>query len=181
MGNGTIEERVRKIAEHVATDHGLELVHVEVLGTRRRIVRIYIDKPGGVSHQDCSVVSEHVGTILDVEDFIPSSYVLEVSSPGLERGLYKREDYRRFAGHRARVRTHEAIQGQRNFRGQLLGFENDEVIMDDRTRGRVSIPFVSIARANLEIDLEEEFRRAEQLAAERAASERREESEESDE
>ncbi|MER3427963.1 MAG: ribosome maturation factor RimP [Pyrinomonas sp.] len=174
MSNGTIEERVRRIAEHVAMDHGLELVHVEVLGMRRRIVRIYIDKPGGVSHQDCAVVSEHVGVVLEVEDFIPSSYVLEVSSPGLERGLYKREDYRRFVGHRARLRTHEALQGQRNFRGRILGFENDEVILDDRTRGRVSIPFASIAKANLEIDLEEEFRRAEQLAAERAASERQE-------
>lgn len=167
MSNLTIEERVRAIAEHVVADYGLELVHVEVVGARRRLVRIFIDKPEGVTHEDCSVVSEHVGTILDVEDFIPSSYVLEVSSPGLERGLYKREDYVRFAGRAARVRTREAIEGQRNFRGRIVGVEGDAVTFNDRVRGQISIPFGLIVKANLEIDLAEEFKRAEELAAAR--------------
>ena len=87
MGEGSIEERVQAIADRVAIDHGLELVHAEVAGPENKpIVRIYIDKPNGVTHQDCSEVSLHVGTVLDVEDFIHASYVLEVSSPGLERG-----------------------------------------------------------------------------------------------
>ena len=161
MGAGSIEERVRAIAERVAIDHGLELVHAEVAGPENKpIVRIFIDKPAGVTHEDCSEVSFHIGTILDVEDFIHASYTLEVSSPGLERGLYKRTDYERFSGSNAKLRTRRAINGQRNFRGALLGIEGDEVLFEDRTNGRVRIPFDAIAKANLEVDMEQEFRKA---------------------
>ena len=165
MGAGSIEDRVQAIAERVAIDHGLELVHAEVAGPENKpIVRIFIDKPTGVTHQDCSEVSLHVGTILDVEDFIHSSYTLEVSSPGLERGLYKRQDYERFAGSLAKVRTRQPINGQRNFRGRLLGIDGDEVLFDDRTSGRVKVALDSIAKANLELDVEQEFRRAQRGA-----------------
>ena len=161
MGAGSIEERVQAIAERVAIDHGLELVHAEVAGPENKpIVRIFIDKPNGVTHEDCSEVSLHVGTILDVEDFIHASYVLEVSSPGLERGLYKRADYERFAGKLAKLRTRRPINGQRNFRGRLVGVDGDEVVFEDRTSGRVGVPLDAIAKANLELDVEEEFRRA---------------------
>lgn len=164
MGQGSIEERVRAIAERVALDHGLELVHAEVAGPEGKpIIRIYIDKPAGVTHEDCSQVSLHVGTVLDVEDFIHSAYTLEVSSPGLERGLYKRQDYERFAGHAAKVKSRVAVNGQRNFRGRILGLEGDEVIFEDKTSGRVSVPLDQIVKANLEIDVEEEFRRAKQF------------------
>jgi ribosome maturation factor RimP len=171
MDAASVEERVRAIAGRVARDHGLELVHVEVAGAGRTpVVRIFIDKPEGVTHEDCSEVSLHVGTILDVEDFIHSAYTLEVSSPGLERGLYKREDYERFAGHLARIKSREPVDGQRNFRGRILGVEGEQVIFEDRTNGRVLVPLASIAKANLEVDVEEEFRRAEErAAAERAA------------
>ena len=163
MGAGSIEERVQTIAERVAIDHGLELVHAEVAGPDNKpIVRIFIDKPAGVTHQDCSTVSLHVGTVLDVEDFIHSSYTLEVSSPGLERGLYKRADYERFAGSLAKLRTRQPINGQRNFRGQIVALEGDELVFEDRTSGRVAIPLESIKKANLEIDVEEEFRRAQE-------------------
>src|SRR5687768_4325915 len=138
MGSSSVEDRVQAIAERVAIDHGLELVHAEVAGPDNKpIVRIYIDKPNGVTHADCSEVSLHVGTILDVEDFIHASYTLEVSSPGLERGLYKRADYERFAGSLARMRTRRPIDGQRNFRGRLLGLEGEQVLFEDRTSGRV--------------------------------------------
>jgi ribosome maturation factor RimP len=163
MGAGSIEERVQAIAERVAIDHGLELVHAEVAGPDNKpIVRIFIDKPNGVMHQDCAAVSLHVGTILDVEDFIHSSYTLEVSSPGLERGLYKRADYERFAGRLAKVRTRRPINGQRNFRGRLLGIDGEEVLFEDRTSGRVRVALDSIAKANLELDVEQEFRRAQE-------------------
>lgn len=162
--------RVREIAERVAADRGVELVHAEVAGGGRSpIVRIYIDKPDGVTHEDCSAVSHHLGTIFDVEDFISAAYTLEVSSPGLERGLYKRADYERFAGRRAKLKTREAINGQRNFSGRIVGVEGDVVAFDDRTNGRVSVPVGLIVKANLEIDVEEEFRRAEER--ERAAKE----------
>jgi ribosome maturation factor RimP len=158
----SIEERVREIAARVAGDHHLELVHVEVAGSRRPVVRIVIDKPEGITHQDCSEISLHVGTILDVEDFIPSAYTLEVSSPGLERELYTSADYARFAGHLAKLKTRAPLDGQRNFRGRIVGVEGTDVIFDDRARGRARIPFETIAKAHLEIDIEEEFRRAKQ-------------------
>lgn len=160
MGAGSIEERVRAIAERVAIDNGLELVHAEVAGPDNKpIVRIFIDKLGGVTHQDCSEVSLHVGTVLDVEDFIHASYTLEVSSPGLERGLYKRADYERFAGSLAKLRTRRPLNGQRNFRGQLLGIEGEDVLFEDRTSGRVKIPLDSVGKANLEMDVNAEFKR----------------------
>ena len=84
MGSISIAERVQALAEQVAIDHGVELVHAEVAGPDNKpIVRIFIDKPQGVTHEDCSAVSFHLGTILDVEDFIHASYTLEVSSPDL--------------------------------------------------------------------------------------------------
>src|SRR5688572_15537808 len=148
MGNDSIAARLQEIAERVAIDHGLELVDVEVAGPDNKpIVRVFIDKPQGVTHDDCSEVSTHLGTILDVEDFIHASYTLEVSSPGLERGLYKRADYERFAGRDAKLKTRQPIGGQRNFRGRLLGVEGEEVIFDDRTSGQVRIPLDLIVKA----------------------------------
>jgi ribosome maturation factor RimP len=161
MGSSSVEERVQAIAERVAIDHGLELVHAEVAGPDNKpIVRIFIDKPTGVTHQDCSEVSLYIGTILDVEDFIHASYTLEVSSPGIERGLYKRQDYERFAGSLAKMRTRKPINGQRNFHGRLLGMDGDDVIFDDRTNSRVTVPLEAIAKANLELDVNAEFKRA---------------------
>lgn len=159
----SIEGRVREIAGRAAAERGVELVHVEFAGgAHAPVVRVFIDKPGGVTHEDCSEVSRHIGTVLDVDDFIPETYTLEVSSPGLERGLYRLEDYERFAGRLARAKTRGAIGGQRNFRGRIAGVEGEEILFDDRTNGRVRIPFAEIAKANLEIDVEEEFRIAEE-------------------
>lgn len=172
MGQGSIEARVQGIAERVAAENGLELVHAEVAGPEGKpIIRIFIDKPEGVTHEDCSAVSLHLGTVLDVEDFIHSPYTLEVSSPGLERGLYKRADYERFAGRMAKMKSRLAIGGQRNFRGQIIGLEGEEVVFEDKTSGRVRVPLAAIVKANLEIDIEEEFNRAKEreMAAEAAA------------
>src|SRR6266542_627304 len=159
MAAASILERVQAIAEQAAIDHGLELVHAEVVGPENKpIVRIFIDKPGGVTHEDCSAVSTQVSTVLDVEDFIHSAFILEVSSPGLERGLYKRADYERFAGSQAKIKARTPVKGQRNFRGRIVGTEDDNVILEDRTSGRVSIPIGEIAKANLEVDVDREFR-----------------------
>ena len=161
MASSSVEERVRAIADRVAIDHGLELVHAEVAGPDNKpIVRIFVDKPNGVTHQDCAEVSLHVGTVLDVEDFIHASYTLEVSSPGIERGLYKLGDYDRFAGSLAKLRTRKPVNGQRNFRGRLLGIDGEDVLIEDRTSGRVTVPFEIIAKANLEMDVNAEFKRA---------------------
>ena len=160
MASSSVEDRVQAIAERVAIDHGLELVHAEVAGPDNKpIVRIFIDKPNGVTHEDCSEVSLHVGTVLDVEDFIHASYTLEVSSPGIERGLYKRQDYERFAGSLAKMRTRKPVNGQRNFRGRLLGIDGEDILFEDRTSGRVRVPFEVVAKANLEMDVDAEFKR----------------------
>ena len=158
METASVAERVHQIAEQAAIDHGLELVHAEVAGPEGHpVLRVFIDKPGGVTHDDCSGVSTQIGTVLDVEDFIHSAYTLEVSSPGIERGLYKPADYERFAGSPAKIRTRVAIGNQRNFRGRIIGVEGNSVVFEDRTSGRVTIPFDSIAKANLEVDVESEF------------------------
>jgi len=158
MNPRSIAERLREIAERVAIDHGLELVHSEVAGPENKpIVRLFIDKPNGVTHEDCSAVSHYLGTILDVEDFIHSAYTLEVSSPGLDRGLYKRGDFERFAGSLAKLKTSSPVNGQRNFRGRLLGVDGEDVLFDDRTNGQVRVPLTAIAKANLEIDFEAEL------------------------
>jgi ribosome maturation factor RimP len=161
MAKASIAKRVEEIVERSCIDHGLELYHAEVAGPEGKpILRVFIDKADGVTHDDCSAISLHVGTILDVEDFIHSPYTLEVSSPGLERGLFKREHYEAAVGEPAKVKSKVAVNGQRNFRGRIAGVDDKEVIFDDATSGRVKIPLDSIAKANLEIDVEAEFRRA---------------------
>jgi ribosome maturation factor RimP len=165
----SVEERIREAAGRAAAERGVELVHVETARSSGRgalTVRIFIEKPEGVTHVDCAAVSHHLGTILDVEDFIPTAYTLEVSSPGLERGLYKLADYERFAGQPARLKTRRALGTQRNFRGTLRGTEGDNVVFEDRTSGEVRIPFEAIDNANLEIDVRAEFRYAEQRTRE---------------
>jgi ribosome maturation factor RimP len=158
MNANSVADRVREIAEQVAIDHGVELVHAEIAGPDGKpTVRVFIDKPGGVTHDDCSEVSLQLGTTLDVEDFIHSAYTLEVSSPGIERGLYKRADYERFVGSQAKIKARTPVNGQRNFRGRIIEVDDGEVVLDDRTSGRVNIPLAEIAKANLEVDVEQEF------------------------
>jgi ribosome maturation factor RimP len=167
MSKSANTERIEEIAARVAAENNLELVHVDVLGAEKSpTVRIFIDKEGGVTHEDCSLVSRQVGTILDDEDFISSAYLLEVSSPGLERQLYSLKDFEKFAGHLAKVKTYKPIDGQRNFRGRIKTVEAEEIVFDDKTSGEVRFPFDAVAKANLEIDIEEEFKRNEKRKAE---------------
>ncbi|HYM00704.1 MAG TPA: ribosome maturation factor RimP [Blastocatellia bacterium] len=148
---GVLSESVNKLIERVAARENLELVHWDLLGpSGKQILRIYIDKPGGVSLDDCEKVSNEVGVLLDMEDLIPSSYTLEVSSPGVERGLYKLADYERFAGNRVRVKTAEPIDGQRNFHGKLEGVSNNKVILQEDRVGHIEIAYEKIVKANIE-------------------------------
>src|SRR5215813_256298 len=114
-------ERVREIVDRVAGSSGLEVVDVELRGGgKARMLRIFIDKPTGVTHEDCANLSREVGTILDVEDVVPGgSYVLEVSSPGLDRKLMKPADYERFTGSRVKLTTRQPVNGNRHFEGRL--------------------------------------------------------------
>ena len=155
-----IEEKVREAATRVAAENGLELVRAEVAGTGKNLtVRIYIDKEGGVMHDDCTTTSRELEKILDAEDFIPAAYLLEVSSPGLERELYSLQDFEKFAGSLAKVKLNAPVDGQKNFRGRIVGIEGEEIIFADDTKGMTHFPYNAVVKANLEIDLESELKR----------------------
>src|SRR3954451_9277333 len=117
-----VASKIEEVAQRVAQSEGLELVEVEVKGGgNSRFVRIAIDKPEGVTHGDCELVSQQVGTILDVEDLVPGHYTLEVSSPGVERKLLKPQDYERFQGRKARITLRDAVDGRKNWEGSSPG------------------------------------------------------------
>lgn len=156
----SVSEQVREIAARVAEENGLEFIHAETTGANKNLtIRVFIDKKDGVTHEDCALVSRNIETILDDGDFIPSAYLLEVSSPGLERGLYSLKDFEKFIGHLAKVKTETPIDGQKNFRGRIIGIKDEAIIFDDKTKGSVSFPYSAVAKANLEIDLEQELKR----------------------
>jgi ribosome maturation factor RimP len=163
----SIIERIQEIAARAASENNLEFVHAQVAGTSKKfVITVFIDKPGGVTHEDCSKVSRNLDAILDAEDFFPSTYLLEVSSPGLERGLYSQKDFEKFVGRQAKVKTATPINGQRNFRGRIDSVENDEIVFDDKTSGTIRFPYSAVAKANLEIDLDEELKRSEKRKVE---------------
>jgi ribosome maturation factor RimP len=124
-------EMIRAMAERVARSEGLYLVDVELKGGRSNpLLRVYIDKTGGVSHADCQLVSEQLSAMLDVEDPFPGSYTLEVSSPGLDRELRKPSDFEHFTGRRARLVLREPVNGQSVVEGRLAGWGAGRVLID---------------------------------------------------
>lgn len=156
-------DRVREIAERVAASSGLEVVEVEFRGGgKSRMLRIVIDKrgsgttdqPSGVTHEDCANMSREVGTILDVEEVVPGgSYLLEVSSPGLDRKLIRAADYARFTGSRVKLTTHEPINGNRHFEGRLERFHEGRLTLElSSTRKKKMRPAADAAR-KIEIEL----------------------------
>lgn len=167
MMKASVNQRIQEIAARAAEEGGLEFVHARITGTSKNLsICIFIDKPGGVAHDDCVKISRSLDAILESEDFIPSTYILEVSSPGLERELYTQKDFEKFAGSLAKIKTNTSINGQRNFRGRINGVEADEIVFDDKTSGVIRFPYSAVAKANLEIDLDEELRRNEKRKAE---------------
>jgi ribosome maturation factor RimP len=148
------EERVRGIAERVAASGGLEVVEVEFRGSgKSRMLRVFLDKPAGVTHEDCAQFSREFGTILDVEDVVPGgTYVLEVSSPGLDRKLNRASDYERFAGSRVKLTTREPVNGNRHFEGRLESFTDGRLTLDVSEARRKPRP-VAGAPQKLEIEL----------------------------
>jgi ribosome maturation factor RimP len=156
------QDRIRAAAERVAGSLGLEIVEVEWKVGKQRFLRITIDKPEGVSHADCSAVSEQLSVILDVEDLVPGpSYTLEVSSPGMDRKLLKAADYERFAGRLAKIWTNAPVtpgEGARpvNYlEGRLAGITDGRVRVDLESKAGVNVvefPYEIIRKANLIIE-----------------------------
>ncbi|HMD99365.1 MAG TPA: ribosome maturation factor RimP [Terriglobia bacterium] len=120
--------KIQEIADRVVASEGMTLVDVELKGGRSNaLLRIYIDKPAGVSHADCQLVSEQLSTIFDVEEFFSESYTLEVSSPGLDRKLVKPRDYEYFVGRLARLVLRDPVDGEKVYEGRLAGYEGGRV------------------------------------------------------
>jgi ribosome maturation factor RimP len=165
-------ERVREIAERVASSSGLEVVEIEFLGGgKARMLRVFLDKPAagtdplaGVTHEDCANFSREFGTILDVEDVMPGSYTLEVSSPGLDRKLIKAADFTRFTGSRLKLSTRQpvGVNNNRHFEGRLESFKDGRLTLDlsvasHKSRKKmgaaagekIEIEFANVEKANL--------------------------------
>jgi ribosome maturation factor RimP len=163
-------ERVREIAERVASSSGLEVVEIEFLGGgKARMLRVFLDKASagtdplaGVTHEDCASFSREFGTILDVEDVMPGSYTLEVSSPGLDRKLIKAADFTRFAGSRLKLTTRQPVDNNRHFEGRLESFKDGRLTLDlsvasHKSRKKmgavagekIEIEFANVEKANL--------------------------------
>jgi ribosome maturation factor RimP len=145
-------ERIRGAAERVAGSLGLEVVDVEWKIGKQRFLRVYIDKPEGVSHRDCEQVSEQLSVILDVEDLVPGGrYLLEISSPGLDRKLLKAADYERFTGRLARISLSEPVENSKYFEGRLAGYADGLVRLE--VKGRIlALPLAGIRKANLVVE-----------------------------
>src|SRR5262252_8329189 len=160
MNMGVEWERIRRLIQDVVEGQGYEFVDAEFKGGgKNSVLRIFIDRPAGISHSDCELVSEQVGTVLDVEDLIPSSYTLEVSSPGLDRKLVKESDYTRFEGKLARVQTRIPLNQQKVFRGRLHGLYGGKVRLELQKGDLLEIPLDVIQEARLEIDWAAEMSR----------------------
>jgi ribosome maturation factor RimP len=150
----SLVDSITALAEQVAASMGMEVVLVEIKGGGRSVVRVYIDQAGGVSVDDCERFSKRFSVLLDVEDCIPFSYVLEVSSPGLDRPLVREADFQRFTGKQVKVRTSQPLQGQRNFRGRILGASGGNIRLELSPGQQVEMALSQIERANLVVEIQ---------------------------
>ena len=155
-------DQIHAIIERVAATSGLEVVEIELRGGgKSRMLRIFIDKPGGVTHEDCAGLSREVSTIFDVEDAMPGgAYTLEVSSPGLDRKLFRAADFERFQGSRVKLTTREPVNGNRHFEGRLEHFADGRLTLDitearkkfrpkEGTAEKLEIELANVEKANV--------------------------------
>jgi ribosome maturation factor RimP len=149
-----IIDKVREIAERVGADTGLEIVDVQLLGGgNNRILRIFIDKPEGVTHADCERISQHVGTILDVEDVVPGGrYTLEVSSPGVERKLSSPREFERFVGQKVKIVLRQPVENQKLWVGALRSFTEGIITLEPSPGKSIAFPLELVERANLKFE-----------------------------
>lgn len=158
MAMDEVVDRVSALAENLLTPQGMELVDIEYKREGRHMVlRLFVDRDGGITLDDCALVSRELSEILDVEDFISENYTLEVSSPGLNRPLKKESDYERYRGRLVKVKTFELVADEagnprKTFLGNLGGLVGGVVILNLREGQIARIPFDKIAKANLEFE-----------------------------
>ncbi len=147
--NAAITEQLRSLA----ASEGLDLLTTEIVGSGpQSILRLVVDGPDGVTHGQCAAISHQASALLDVEDPLAHAYILEVSSPGLDRKLYSEEDFKRFSGHRVTVRMAPSFREHRAVTGELVGLEDGVVSINTNAGDRVGLPMDEIFEARLEID-----------------------------
>lgn len=145
-----VVERVLPLAEPLAASLGLELVDVEFLKEGSGyVLRILVDRDGGVTHKDCEALSSVLGDELDKIDPIEESYFMEVSSPGIERPLKKEGDFLRFSGNRVRIKLYSPLDGKKSVIGTLRGMEKNLILVEDENNNLIRIPLAEVAKANL--------------------------------
>ncbi len=149
-----IVSKVSELTRQIVQFEGLELVDAEWKGALRGgLLRVYIDKPTGITHADCERVSRQLSAALDVEDLVPDSYTLEVSSPGLDRKLSRPADYRRFQGRKAKLRVRVALEGSRTVTGLIEGTTQESVSLRTANGEALDVPFADIELARLVVEV----------------------------
>jgi ribosome maturation factor RimP len=147
-----LTESVIELVEPIIRAEGMELVDLQLKrGPKRWLLRIFIDHPQGINHGHCQNISRLVGTVLEVEDLIPHAYVLEVSSPGLDRPLKRPEDFDRFKGRLVKLKLCAALNGKWVVKGRLKGIE-EQLVSIEKQGELIGIPYADIAEARLEVE-----------------------------
>lgn len=149
-----VVDKVQAIAEGVAASAGIEIVDVQLLGGgAHRMLRLFIDKPAGVTHEDCEMISQQLGTILDAEDVIPGGhYTLEVSSPGVERKLTRPRDFERFTGQKIKVVLRKPVEERKSWAGTLAGFADGIITLEPAPGKTLQFPLEQVEKANLKFE-----------------------------
>ena len=154
---GTLPDRVENEIEKIVASEGLELVHIDYRKQGRNfLLRIDIDKEGGVTLEDCSLVSQQVSTYLDVDDVVPGEFELQVSSPGLDRKFYRDSDYEKFKGRLVRVKTAKAIRGLHVIVGRLKDYDGTKIVVTDPVMKKdpdYEISLTDIKETRLEVEI----------------------------
>ena len=147
-------EQIEQVAAPVLAEHNAELVDATFVHEHGQwVLRFFLDKPGGITLDDCATISDHIGRHLDATDVIRQSYVLEVSSPGLNRPLKKEADYKRFVGEKVDVTMYAPINGRRHFKGVLQSVESGNVVVQDDTKQSFALPLADVAKAKLDPEI----------------------------
>lgn len=154
MKDEALVAKITSFSEEASAASNVELVEVELRGAgKARLLRVYIDKPGGVTHGDCESVSERLGVLLDAADVIPGdSYTLEVSSPGVQRKLSKPRDFERVVGQKVRISLREPIEARKSLEGTLAAFGDDTLSLQTEGGAVLRVPLRQVQKANLKFD-----------------------------
>lgn len=160
MDREFVGRKISEIASGVSARLGLEFVHSELAGTKRNAtVRVFVDKEGGLTIDDCADASRAIEAEMDALDLIPDAYVLEVSSPGLERELYSIDDFRKFAGKKVRLKLESEIGGAKSLKGTIAAVKGSEITFVDDRLGELAIGYEKVKKANLVFDINDDLKK----------------------